>query len=491
MKLRLIYGAQGTVLLAAVVLAATAPSLRGQTLTVLHNFTNSPDGAMVWAGLVQSGNTLYGTTRDGGASGVGLIFSVNTDGSGFTTLHTFSSTNNPDGYRPYSALLQSGDMLYGTTAAGGDANVLPVAGGTVFAVQTNGNNYLVLHTFSIAEGQFPHGRLVLGGNTLFGTTLGAGSTGWGALFSVNTDGSGFTVLHTFSSPVPANSSGANWDGDQPWAGLALSADTLYGTATEAGPYGNGTIFSVKTNGNDFTVLHAFSATGSDPVLGLTNQDGALVQGGILLSGGKLYGTTRHGGSQGGGTVFSVQTDGTGFTVLHAFSTNSLDGRSPWAELVVSSNTLYGTTERGGSQDHGTVFSLGTDGNNFSLLRSFTNSPDAAFPVAGLLLSGNTLYGTSQQGGTRGGGTVFSLTIPAVLPIITDLRLAGTDLVITAINGVAGRTYAIITSPDVTSPLSHWSPLATNVLSADGTFSITATNAVNPAATSAFYRLFSP
>src|SRR4051812_47665616 len=65
-------------------------------------FTNSPDGAMVWAGLVQSGNTLYGTTRDGGTNGFGTILSVNLDGSGFKTLHNFSATNNRDGYRPYA-----------------------------------------------------------------------------------------------------------------------------------------------------------------------------------------------------------------------------------------------------------------------------------------------------------------------------------------------------------------------------------------------------
>ncbi|HSU54879.1 MAG TPA: choice-of-anchor tandem repeat GloVer-containing protein, partial [Candidatus Dormibacteraeota bacterium] len=97
-------------------LTVKAGSLPGQTLNVLHNFTNSPDGAMVWGGLVQSGATLYGTTRDGGTNGDGTIFSVNVDGSGFKKLHNFSATNSPDGYRPYAAMLLLGDTLYGTAA---------------------------------------------------------------------------------------------------------------------------------------------------------------------------------------------------------------------------------------------------------------------------------------------------------------------------------------------------------------------------------------
>ena len=81
---------------------------------------------------------------------------------------------------------------------------------------------------------------------------------------------------------------------------------------------------------------------------------------MILSGNTLYGSAAGGGSAGNGTVFTVHTDGTGFTTLHTFTavsvTNS-EGAGPGAGLILSSNTLYGTTSHGGSWDSGTVFSL--------------------------------------------------------------------------------------------------------------------------------------
>src|ERR1035437_4168022 len=76
------------------------PAGRGtaQTVTTLHSFAGSPsDGARPTAGLILSGNTLYGTAFQGGSSGAGMVFTVNTDGTGFTNLHSF---NYSDGANP-------------------------------------------------------------------------------------------------------------------------------------------------------------------------------------------------------------------------------------------------------------------------------------------------------------------------------------------------------------------------------------------------------
>ena len=78
---------------------------------------------------------------------------------------------------------------------------------------------------------------------------------------------------------------------------------------------------------------------------------------------------------------------------------------PSAGLVLSGNTLYGTAFNGGSSGVGTVFAVNTNGTGFKTLHSFTGS-SGAFPSAGLVLSGNTLYGTTEQGGSSGDGTVF-------------------------------------------------------------------------------------
>jgi len=73
-------------------------------------------------------------------------------------------------------------------------------------------------------------------------------------------------------------------------------------------------------------------------------------------------------------------------------------------------------------------------------------------------------------------------------MISSLNLAGTNLVLNVTNGVAGETCSVWMSADVAQPFSQWTSIATNVLSAGGNFTLTATNAVNLAAPSEFYVL---
>jgi uncharacterized repeat protein (TIGR03803 family) len=71
---------------------------------VLYRFGGSPDGAFPYSGLIDVGHTFYGTTIAGGSSsrgGYGTVFSVTAAGKE-TVLHAFS--NKPDGAGPYAGL---------------------------------------------------------------------------------------------------------------------------------------------------------------------------------------------------------------------------------------------------------------------------------------------------------------------------------------------------------------------------------------------------
>jgi uncharacterized repeat protein (TIGR03803 family) len=303
----------------------------GTSFVTLHNFTGGADGANPYALLLLSGNTLFGTTVGGGTSSTGAVFSVNTDGTGFTTLHSFTGAS--DGAAPYGGLILSGNTLYGTTSSGGSLGY-----GTVFKVNTNGTGFSILHTFTgPGGGADPLAGLVLAGNTLYGTTgaggvIGRGSS-TGTVFKVNTDGTGFTLLYMLTGLSGYSSHGE----------LALSGNTLYGTTIGAYRILS-TVFKLNNDGTGFTNVHAFSGA----------SDGVSPYAGLTLSGNTLYGTAAAGGVLAGGgaaygTVFAVSTDGTGSTTLHTFAGGS-DGAYPHSSLVLSGNTLYGTTD-------GTVFSL--------------------------------------------------------------------------------------------------------------------------------------
>ncbi|MGO8675720.1 MAG: choice-of-anchor tandem repeat GloVer-containing protein [Limisphaerales bacterium] len=386
------------------------PAPLGRLFRTLYNFTGGGDGANPLGGLILSGSTLYGTANAGGGSGDGTVFSVNTDGNGFRTLHSFSGAI--DGANPYAGLILSGKTLYGTAFQGGG-----YANGTVFSVNTDGTDFTILQSLDGAsEGGGPYGGLILSGDTLYGTANVDGGMGPGTVFSVNTEGRGFTALYNFTGGD---------DGADSYAGLILSGSALYGTACYGGNSGDGTVVVLNTNGTGFTTLHSFNG-GSDG----SSPDAALV-----LSGDTLYGTALLGGSWGAGTVFSVNTDGSGFTTLHTFS-GGADGGNPFAGLILSGNTLYGTAAGGGSSGGGTVFSVNTDGSGFTTLWNFNRDTDGSGSQAGLLLSGDTLYGTTGSGGTSGCGTVFSLYLAPgpldhfAISAISSPQVAGTPFAVT-------------------------------------------------------------
>ena len=454
------------IILAGTLLAGVAVTLPAQPVIVLRSFTNSPDGASPYGGLLAAGGMFYGTTQKGGSADAGTVFALNPDGTGYTALYSF--TNTPDGAQPMAGLAWADGTLYGVTPSGGANEV-----GTVFTMNTNGGNYAVLYNFNGSSGGYsPASPPVLSGNTLYGT---AESGPWGTVYALSTNGGNFTPLHTFTTPhgTPLT----NADGEQPHGGVILSDGMLYGTAYGGGTNGYGTVYSLSTNGNNFAVLHAFS----------NSPDGSYPQGGLVAAGGRLYGTTETGGSNRIGTVFAINADGSGYSILHHFATNGPEGADPWGTLTLSGRTLYGTTKGGGSGGNdGVVFSLHTDGTGFLVLHNFTNNPDGASPLAGVVLCGGQLYGTTEQGGSSSWGTVFSLPPPA--PTITNLQLAGTNLVLTVVNGVAGDTNTVWMGTNLALPLSQWTPVATNVLGANGGFSVTATNAVSPGAPQQFYLL---
>ena len=178
----------------------------------------------------------------------------------------------------------------------------------------------------------------------------------------------------------------------------------------------------------------------------------------MLSNGVLYGTTYHGGTNGQGTVFKINTDRSGFTVLHNFAGTNGAGAG---DLLLSGGTLYGTAVVGGSSNQGSIFKMDTAGNNFKVLYNFTGGSDGANPNTSLVLAGNTLYGTTENGGLSGHGTVFSLALSsglAPIPLnITNINravvLSWSDptFLLQASTLVTG-TYTNV--PDATSPYTN-------------------------------------
>jgi uncharacterized repeat protein (TIGR03803 family) len=414
----------------------------GQSFTNIYSFstasgsyqTNS-DGATPNCTLLAAGETLYGTAATGGNFGSGTIFAYRIDLRTFTALHQFtarsgSGSTNSDGWNP-AGLSLDGATLYGTTSYGGTNGA-----GVVFSINTNGSAFKLLHTFTASnDGAYPAGRLVVSSNVLFGTTLTGGAFQQGTVFKLNTDGSGFTVLHTFTA-APL---GTNADGGHPDAGLTLIGNTFYGTGYGGGAEGSGVIFKLNSDGSRFSTMHSFGA-GSTPIGGeTTNSDGYFVRGELCAAGATLYGSAERGGLEGSGTLFSMTTNGV-FTLLHTFAAEHVvpsgnytnkDGIGPVGTLLALGNTLYGVTSSGLKTSSGGIFGVTTDGGTFSLPYTFgalshgfygTNS-GGAMPSGGMAVLDDGLYGVSSFGGAGGTGCIYRLGWGL------DLYTAGTNVIL--------------------------------------------------------------
>ncbi|HEV8541307.1 MAG TPA: choice-of-anchor tandem repeat GloVer-containing protein [Verrucomicrobiae bacterium] len=229
----------------------------------------------------------------------------------------------------------------------------------------------------------------------------------GAIFAIKPDGTGFKIVKQFTNRL---------DGSEPRSALVLAGNFIYGTTSAGGANNGGTIFKLNTDGSGFSVLKDLPEGSYDRnpapvhIVNDPSIDTKPPLGGLLLSGDTLFGTTRSGGSAAGGTVFKIHTDGTGYSVMKEFT--GPDGAAPCGDLLLSGSTLFGTTSLGGSTNYGTVFKVNMDGTAFEVIKNFLGTPagEGATPLGGLVQSGITLFGTTLYGGATNffSGTVFKI-----------------------------------------------------------------------------------
>jgi uncharacterized repeat protein (TIGR03803 family) len=314
-------------------------------------------------------------------------------GQQFQILYSF--TGGSDGAYPQGSLIQSGTTLYGMTTFGGTGHDFS-GKGTLFAFDTSTGVLSTLHQFTggTIDGGFPYGSPTLVDGALYGMTNSGGANGFGTIFSYNTLGNSYTVAISF----------AGSDGGGPQGSLIQSGNFLYGMGSALGAAGNGTVFAFDTGAGTNATLHTFTGAPTDGKF----PDGSLIQSGQIL-----YGMSQLGGSSNLGAIFSFNLSTSKQTLLHSFTGGITDGSSPRGSLLLSGNTLFGMTEFGGQNNLGAIFAYDLTTGNETILHSFAGgSNDGANPLGSLIISGDTLYGMTLNGGNTpyNAGTIFSFDV---------------------------------------------------------------------------------
>jgi len=254
----------------------------------------------------------------------------------------------------------------------------------------NTNGIAFLHEFGSQQnnGRIPYGALLLYNDFLYGTTTYGGPPYNTPPANPANKGNVFRMRRdgTEFTVLHEFTGGAN-DGWKPWSGLAIANDMIFGSTVYGGPRGEGggVIYEMNINGSGFRVLHAFGEPG-DGFGGSTSP---------ILVGDTLYGITRWGGN-GTGTLYSYNTSTEIYTQLHRFAANSSDGNAPLGTLTAANDGyLYGLTWLGGKNNMGTLFRIKPDGSAFETLYHFAGGTQGKYPYDTLTFDGNhTLYGTT-------------------------------------------------------------------------------------------------
>ncbi len=264
-------------------------SADGKTLTTLYSFPGTSQLGAVPNTLIQAKDgAFYGTSAGAGTSGVGTIFRLSADGKTFTTLYSFSGANGT-GDIPEAALLQGSDgAFYGTTEGESDApdNAL------VFRLSADGKTFTILHDFTGANNYATLAAALIQGSdgALYGTSVGAGTTGNGTVFRVALDGTNFAILHSFT--------GGTAEGANPYGALLQGGDgNFYGTTLRGGTGGYGTVYRLSGDGKTLTTLHLFTGPTGDSLRPLAT----LLKG----SDGNFYGTTAGGSGGDQGSIYEL------------------------------------------------------------------------------------------------------------------------------------------------------------------------------------------
>ncbi len=398
--------AAGAIVLAAFLFGGTS---KGATTEVIYSFLGDDDGEYTDTDVERdAAGNLYGTSVLGGDFGGGTVWQLSPVGGGWVHTVLYSFTGSADGGEPYKGVsLDGAGNLYGTAVTGGSGSCEGGCGVT-YKLTRSGDTWThsVIHAFTGgADGSGPGSRVVVDkrGN-VYGMTPTGGANGLGTIYVLRPRSSGgyaFRVIHTFTGGADGSSGSAGR--------LILRGGRIFGAATTGGANGTGTVFQLTPTQNgewDFTTLYSFKAA----------PDGVFPYGALLFdSANNIYGTTYYGGTNGLGTVYKLSPTTAGEwdeTVLYSFQTGS-DGNSSISNLVAdASGNLYGTTSEGGLGS-GTIFKL-TPGPNGtwteSVVHRFANSPDGAFPYAGMVNGGGgSFFGATVHGGDEGDGAIYKFT----------------------------------------------------------------------------------
>ncbi|MEJ7643326.1 MAG: choice-of-anchor tandem repeat GloVer-containing protein [Chryseolinea sp.] len=398
----------------------------GSDFRILHRFAPESIGSMSFNSsgeLVQGPDgSLYGTRMYGGTNSNGIVYKINSDGTGFTVLKDFKDP--VSGIRPAGRVLLASDgRIYGTTFGGGSSNV-----GTIFSLLPSGAGFTQHFSFDGSNGKNPFSALSEGSDgRLYGTTYMGGGSDNGTIFAVSKNGSAFTKL--FDLDIRAT---------HPRFGplVESSPGVFFGTAEHGGALNSGAVFRITAAGNFDIYCHCRQGEFGPREL---TEDPA---------GAYWYGVTRAAELNQAGSIFRIKKESRAYDKISDI---------PQGETI--STIFYASTGHlwvAGQRDNlNFIRRMNPDGTSIQPVRAYDEPANIQEPPTSFVEFPNgTIFGMSWRGhdGARlfsikndGSGYRQLLQLERYYPVHHPLLLASDGNVYLA----SGQTSIVRVTPDGT------------------------------------------
>jgi uncharacterized repeat protein (TIGR03803 family) len=335
------------------------------------------------ADLTDGGNgKFYGMTTYGGANGYGVIFEWDPITNIFIKKIDFDGPEK--GQNPYGSLTFTGGIYYGMTSSGGANNK-----GVIFEWNPATNVFIKKIDFDgIEKGSTPKGSLTLSNGKVYGITSNGGLNSNGVIFEWDPATNMFAKKIDFDGTLK---------GSNPNGSLTFIGGKFYGMTSNGGTANRGVLFNWDPTTNIYTKILNFNGTSY----------GSYPNGSLTLSGGRLYGLTKNGGSDNKGIIFEYDP-----TYIYSGFKRKLDfnystiGRNPQGCLALYEDKFYGMTEIGGMKDLGVIFEWDPVTNTYTKKFDFDGTAHGFWPKGSLCLHDGKLYGMTSVGGLYSCGVIF-------------------------------------------------------------------------------------
>ncbi len=343
---------------------------------------NGPTGSLIKA----TNGKLYGLSYGGGSGNIGTLYEY--DPTNNTVVKKVDFTGTTNGSNPCGALYQANDgLLYGLTRNGGATN-----NGTLFSYNILTNVLTKKIDFDgSGNGRRPEGSLIQHPNgKLYGLTLDGGNLYRGNLFEYN-------ILT--NSLITKIDFGDSNNASYPYCDLILGDNNLlYGLSGNGGVNDLGTMYKYNPINNVFNVFYEFyAAIGGSPISS------------FLYDNNMLYTPTYQNGIANCGSLIKYDIQNSICSKIFDFSTNGVwQGDMPIGKLVQGNNgNLYGITQKGGTNNLGTIFEYNLVLNTYTKQIDFTGALNGSTPCQNLLKASNgKFYGLTFNGGLFNHGVLF-------------------------------------------------------------------------------------